>query len=210
MVELRTPISAASATRAVTVTGVLALAAGCWLATVHQMAGMDMGTATELGSFPSFIAVWVPMMAAMMLPGAAPALWRRMRVQRRVLPFLATYIIVWASVGVVVYAVYRPHGSVAAGAVLLAAGAYELTPVKARCRTRCRAATGAGEFALCCVGSSAALMAAFVALGVMSVAWMLVAAAVALAQKLLAATPVIDAPVALSIAGFGLFTVLTH
>jgi predicted metal-binding membrane protein len=37
------------------------------------MNGMDMGTATQLGSFGSFIAVWVVMMAAMMLPTATPA-----------------------------------------------------------------------------------------------------------------------------------------
>jgi predicted metal-binding membrane protein len=41
------------------------------------MQGMDMGVATSLGSFASFIAVWVVMMAAMMLPGAAPAVLRR-------------------------------------------------------------------------------------------------------------------------------------
>jgi predicted dithiol-disulfide oxidoreductase (DUF899 family) len=36
-----------------------------------------MGTATQLGSFGFFIVVWVVMMAAMMLPGAAPAVVRR-------------------------------------------------------------------------------------------------------------------------------------
>src|SRR5262249_58410936 len=47
---------------------------------VWQMHGMDMGTATRLGSFGFFIAMWVVMMAAMMLPGAAPAVLRRARV----------------------------------------------------------------------------------------------------------------------------------
>ena len=42
-----------------------------------QMNGMDMGVATELGSFGFFAALWVSMMAAMMLPGAAPAVVRR-------------------------------------------------------------------------------------------------------------------------------------
>jgi hypothetical protein len=37
----------------------------------EQMNGMDMGVATRLGSFASFVALRVPMMAAMMLPGAA-------------------------------------------------------------------------------------------------------------------------------------------
>jgi predicted metal-binding membrane protein len=33
------------------------------------MDGKDMGVATELGSFGSFVGLWVTMMAAMMLPG---------------------------------------------------------------------------------------------------------------------------------------------
>ena len=44
-----------------------------WVVTVRQMNGMDMGVATRLGSFAFFLALWVSMMAAMMLPGAAPA-----------------------------------------------------------------------------------------------------------------------------------------
>jgi hypothetical protein len=44
------------------------------------MNGMDMGAATELGSFASFLGYWVPMMTAMMLPAAPPVL-RRARVQ---------------------------------------------------------------------------------------------------------------------------------
>src|SRR2546429_8142680 len=51
----------------------LGLAAASWGIAVWQMHGMDMGVATRLGSFASFIAVWVVMMAAMMLPGAGPA-----------------------------------------------------------------------------------------------------------------------------------------
>ena len=37
---------------------------------------------------------------------------------------------IWALAGVVAYVLDRPHGSLAAGAVVIAAGAYELTPVK--------------------------------------------------------------------------------
>src|SRR4029453_11093253 len=51
----------------------LGLAAASWVVAVRQMNGMDIGVATELGSFAFFVAVWVSMMAAMMLPGAAPA-----------------------------------------------------------------------------------------------------------------------------------------
>src|SRR3981081_4376397 len=58
-------------------TATLGLAAASWVVAVRQMNGMDMGVATQLGSFAFFIAMWVAMMAAMMLPGAAPAVLRR-------------------------------------------------------------------------------------------------------------------------------------
>jgi predicted metal-binding membrane protein len=133
------------------VAAVLAVAAVCWVLAVRQMAGMDMGAATELGSLGSFLAVWVPMMAAMMLPGALPAIARRARPAG----FAASYLAVWALVGLAAYALYRPHGHPAAGAVVLAAGLYELTPLKRACRRRCREPAGSGlRFGLDCAGSS--------------------------------------------------------
>ena len=65
-------VGAGTAATAAVLTVTLGLAAACWVVAVRQMNGMDMGVATRLGSFAFFIAVWVPMMAAMMLPGAAP------------------------------------------------------------------------------------------------------------------------------------------
>lgn len=58
-------------------TATLGLAAAAWVASLWQMNGMDMGVETRLGSFGFFVAVWASMMAAMMLPGAAPAVIRR-------------------------------------------------------------------------------------------------------------------------------------
>src|SRR5205809_7037115 len=49
------------------------LAAAAWIVTVRQIHGMDMGVATRLGSFAFFVAQWVPVLAALMLPGAGPA-----------------------------------------------------------------------------------------------------------------------------------------
>ena len=40
-------------------TWTLGLAAASWVVAIWQMHGMDMGVATRLGSFASFIAVWV-------------------------------------------------------------------------------------------------------------------------------------------------------
>jgi len=165
---------------------------------------MDMGGATELGSFASFIGYWMPMMAAMMLPGAAPAVLRSGRVQSMPL-FVGSYLAVWALVGLAVYAVYRPHGALAAGALTVAAGLYELTWFKRACRRRCQEQVRSGaEFGLMCVGSSIGLMLIVVALGVMSITWMSLIAALVLAQKLLPEHRVVDVPVAVAIVALGI------
>jgi predicted metal-binding membrane protein len=198
---------------AAALTTTLALAAACWIISIRQMTGMDMGTATQLGSFAFFIALWVPMMAAMMLPGAAPSVLRRARATgqvRAVLVFVGAYLAIWAVVGVVVYAVYRPHGSVAAGVLVIAAGAYELTPLKRHFRSECRQSAGSGlGFGLFCVGSSINLMIMLVALGVMSVTWMAVIAALAVYQKLRPPRAVIDVPLALAIVGLGTYILIS-
>src|SRR6201993_484362 len=190
----------------------LGLAAAGWAAAARLMDGMDMGVATRPGSFAFFAAVWVTMMAAMMLPGAAPAVARRARLTgtvRAALPFVGSYLAIWALAGVVAYGLDRPHGPLAAGAVVIAAGVYELTPVKRHFRRRCREETGSGlGFGLCCVGSSIGLMAMLVALDVMSLFWMSVVAVLACAQKLLPAKAAIDVPLALAIVGFGLVIVI--
>jgi len=128
----------------------------------------------------------------------------------RALPlFVGSYLAVWTLVGVAVYALYRPHGSFAAGAVVIAAGIYELTPLKQDVRRRCRESAGSGfELGLCCVGSSIGLMLMLVALGVMSVTWMSLVAVLVLAQKLLPAKAAIDVSLALAIVGLGILIVI--
>ena len=200
------------AVRPAALTATLGLAAASWVVAVWQMNGMDMGVATQLGSFAFFVALWVWMMAAMMLPGAAPAVVRRAQASggvRTVPLFVGSYLAIWALVGVAVYALYRPHGSVAAGTIVIAAGVYEVTPLKRHFRRRCRVSVRSGwEFGLCCAGSSIGLMLMLVALGVMSIPWMCVIAVLALAQKLLPAQAAIDVPVALAIIGLGVLIVL--
>jgi predicted metal-binding membrane protein len=190
----------------------LGLAAACWVVAAWLMNGMDMGVATRPGTFGFFAAAWVTMMAAMMLPGAAPAVVRHARIAgtvRAALPFVAAYLAIWALAGLVAYALDRPHGALAAGAVVIAAGAYELTPVKQRFRRRCREEARSGLWlGLCCVGSTAGLMAMLVALGVMSLFWMAIVAVVACAQKLLPERAVIDIPLALAVIAFGLVIVI--
>jgi predicted metal-binding membrane protein len=200
------------ATPAAALAATLGLAAACWVVAVWQMHGMDMGTGTRLGSFAFFIGVWVAMMAAMMLPGAAPAVLRHAQARGRVraVPlFIGSYLAVWALVGALVYALYRPHGPAAAAVVVIAAGVYELTPLKRDFRRRCRDGARSGfGFGLCCAGSSIGLMAVLVALGVMSLTWMSVIAVLALAQKLLPPKAAVDGPLALAIAGLGIWIIL--
>ncbi len=204
--------SARTTGTAAALTATLGLAAASWVVAVPRMIGMDMGVATDLGPFASFVALWVAMMAAMMLPGAAPAVVRRAHAGGRVdaVPlFVGSYLTVWALVGVVVYALYRPHESFAAGMVAIAAGVYELTPLKAHFRRRCRESVGSGfEFGLCCVGSCIGLMLMVVALSIMSITWMSVITVVVLAQKLLPPKAAIDVPLALAIVGFGILIVV--
>jgi predicted metal-binding membrane protein len=207
-----TVATARTATTAAALTATLGLAAASWGIAVWQMHGMNMGVATRLGPFAFFIAVWVVMMAAMMLPGAAPAVLRRAQAGggvRAVPPFIGSYLAVWALVGVAVFGLYRPHGPVAAGAVAIAAGVYELTPLKRNFRRRCRDRVRSGfGFGLCCAGSSIGLMLVLLALGVMSVFWMSVIAVLVLAQKLLPARAAVDVPLALAIAGLGIWIII--
>ena len=203
---------AAPVAAAAVLTGTLGLAAACWAVAIWQMRGMDMGTATQLGSFGFFAAVWVAMMAAMMLPGAVPAVLRRTHAGglRAVPLFIGSYLAVWALVGVAVYTLYRAHGYVAAGAVVIAAGAYEVTPLKLHFRRRCRDYLRSGfRFGLCCAGSTIGLMAMLVALGVMSVTWMSVIAVLVLAQKVLPPKAAVDVPLAIAIVGLGIWIILS-
>jgi predicted metal-binding membrane protein len=198
--------------RAAALSATLALAALSWVVAVRQLSGMDMGVATELGSFAFFVAAWVPMMAAMMLPGAVPAVSSFIRIDGRVLAaplFAGSYLAVWTVVGLGVYALYRPHGTFVAGALTVAAGVYELTPLKRGCRRRCRESVRSGfEFGIYCVGSSVGLMVMLLALGVMSVTWMCVVVALVLAQKLLRPRAFVDVPLALTIIAVGILVLV--
>ena len=198
--------------RVTALTVTLSLAAAAWALILWQASGVDMGVSTRLGPLAYFVPLWIAMMAAMMLPGAAPAVVRNAEASgraRSVPAFIATYLAVWTLVGLVVFAVYRPHTALVAGVVAIAAGGYELTPLKRRFRERCRDSIRSGfMFGLFCVGSSIGLMLLLVTLSVMSILWMFVIAVVVVAQKLVPPRPGIDIPVALAIIGLGVLIVV--
>jgi predicted metal-binding membrane protein len=184
----------------------LGLGAAGWIVSLQRMHGMDMGAATRLGSLSNFLSVWT----AMMLPGTAPLVKRMIEADGRVGDVsrcLAGYLGIWAVLGVAVYAVYRPHGTAAAGALTVAAGAYELTPMKRRLREKYhyhRMSSSGLELAFCCAGSSLGLRLMLLALGVMNVTWMAVISAVVLLQKLSRPRAAVDVPVAIAIVAIGI------
>ena len=186
----------------------LGVAAACWYVALRRMSGMDMGASTRLGSFGSFAVLWLVMMAAMMLPGATPAVVRRARASGRPLAaplFAASYLAVWVAIGFAVYALYRPHGTVVVGVAAIVAGGYELTPLKKHCRLMCAGTLRSGwGFGLSCAGSSAGLMLVQVTAGVMSVAWMAGIGGLIAAQKLVPPRAAVDVPVGLALAGLGI------
>src|SRR6185437_7982466 len=121
----------------------------------------------------------------------------------------AAYLAVWTLVGLAVYALYRPHATVVAGVVAIAAGLYELTPLKRRFRERCRESIRSGfVFGLYCVGSSIALMLLLVALSVMSIPWMFAIATLVVVQKLAPPRRAVDLPVAFAIIALGVLIVV--
>jgi predicted metal-binding membrane protein len=198
--------------RYVAITSTLAVAAVCWVVAIRHMVGMNMGVASQLGSLRFFVVLWASMMAAMMLPGATPAVSRRAQAtgQLSVVPlFVGSYLAVWTLVGVAVFALYRPHGATTAGIVVILVGVYELTPLKSHFRRRCSADVRSGfEFGFCCLGSSIGLMLVLVAVSIMSITWMSMIAVLSLAQKLLPVRALVDVPVALAIIGLGVLIII--
>jgi predicted metal-binding membrane protein len=197
----------------------LGLVGLAWWCARERMKGMDEGPWTDLGTFGWFVSVWSVMMAAMMLPSALPAvsLYARLARDRTALAplfFTSGYLAVWAAAGLVAFGVagagshlvggaldWSRGGRWLAGAALLAAAAYQLTPLKEACLARCRSPLGLllgswrpgrlGGFRLglangaWCAGCCWALMAALFALGVMSIAWTALVAGLVLLEKTL-------------------------
>ena len=206
-------------------------AVAAWAVTVDRMRGMDAGPGTDLGGLGWYLGIWVTMTAAMMLPSAAPAAWHVARLARRAptLLFAAGYLAVWTGYGLLAYGVFRlvtsldlgwlawdGGGPYAAGAVVVAAGLYELTPSKRLSLRRCRSAPHGGDafrsglvHGVDCVGCSGALMAVLFVLGAMSLFWMAVVAAAIFAQKVLPRGPRLAPTFAVALLALGLWVAVS-
>jgi pentapeptide MXKDX repeat protein len=228
----------------------VALAAAAWIVTDSRMGGMDAGPGTALGTLGFFITAWIVMMAAMMFPSIAPmvVMYARMQEGRRqrgaAIPagttavFVGGYLASWTAVGLVGYAIFDATrslsidalswdqaGQYVAGGAIVAAGLYQLTPLKDACLRRCRSPfmflmtawrpgrSGAFRMGIehggWCVGCCWALMVALFALGVMSVGWMAFIAALIAAEKLLPWKSIANRGVAILLVVLGLGVALT-
>jgi predicted metal-binding membrane protein len=190
------------------------------------MAGMDTGPGTDPGTLGFYVSAWVVMMTAMMAPSISPMVLLYASIQRRrrergagegavsVSAFVTGYFVTWTAFGLLAYGLFvgvqslsigalawSEGGPYLAGAVLLAAALYELTPAKDACLRRCRGPldfvmehwregpVGALRMGVLhgawCVGCCWGLMTTLFALGVMSITWMVLVAALIAAEKLL-------------------------
>jgi predicted metal-binding membrane protein len=142
----------------VVVAVLLAVALAAWLVTWRRMQGMDAGPGTDLGSLGWFTGAWATMMAAMMLPSAAPAVRMfALAVRRPSLTgaFVAGYLLTWTAFGLVAYGADRAlsalHPGVLAwdrggpwfaGGAVMAAALWQLTPLRRVCLRHCRTPMG--------------------------------------------------------------------
>jgi predicted metal-binding membrane protein len=174
--------------------------------------GADLGTLGWFtGSWAVMMAAMMLPSSAPTLTAYA-TLAREPSLSRPVL-FACGYLLTWTVAGLAAYALFelgkgvvgdvlawRAGGRWVSAGVLAAAAAYQLAPPKTACLRRCRgqlgelrggpsqswrAALAMGARSGCwCIGCSWALMAALFALGVMSLTWMVVIAAMVLIERI--------------------------
>ena len=138
-----------------------ALAAIAWIASVHRMDGMSMGSRFSVGSLGFFVVLWVLMMAAMMFPSVWPAVaMHALVIRRRVTgarslgrsaAFVSGYLGSWTLFGLAAFGVLALARSAGLDTLsnaelarygvaptALAAAVYQAVPLKRVCLKHCR------------------------------------------------------------------------
>ena len=203
----------------------MALAVAAWAVLVwqHRDVSMDVTMASSTTGLRAmlFLTIWVVMMVAMMFPTAAPMIlaFHRAEIGKRrpddafvsTWAFVTAYLFVWTLAGIAAYAAAAATEITAirntlgptsvaqfGGTILIAAGMYQLTPLKEACLSECRTPINmtswyrekAGAFRIgllhgaYCVGCYWLLFAILFPLG-MSIGAMTVVTLIILAEKTL-------------------------
>ena len=209
-----------------------------------SMTWMRMPWQTWSGAASSFLGMWVLMMVAMKLPSLVPILWRYrkavgrtggVRLGRLTALVGAGYFVVWTVIGMAAFPLGIALAAVemqkpalaravpiAAGVVVLLAGAYQLSAWKARQLACCRVAPGNGRslpvdrggawryglrHGIHCSRCCAGLMAILLVVGVMDLLAMAVVAAAITAERLAPDGERVARAIGVAAVGAGLFLI---
>ena len=195
--------------------GIVVITALAWIYLII----MPMGAQSWLLDATLMFLMWAVMLVAMMLPSAAPMLATYARIASareasrayHVWMFAAGYFVVWTAFSLAATALQYALQSVAivsnglqttslaGGIILVAAGIYQVTPLKNVCLKRCRSPLGffmtnwrdgaRGAFTMglehgaFCTGCCWMLMALLFVAGVMNLAWVAAISVLVLVEK---------------------------
>jgi predicted metal-binding membrane protein len=220
---------------------VVGLLAWAWFVQIGREMSMHMAMPGMQMGVGALALMWAVMMAAMMAPAAAPSYLLHARMAKRPLAsatYLAGYLGAWCAAGVgyalahwalqqagLVSADMRLASSPLAGGLLIAAGAWQWSPLKGNCVARCRSPLGymmtewrdgvPGAFvmglryAAWCVGCCGLLMTVLFVAGAMSFAWAAAISIYVLAERLLPLGRAFDRAVGVALAACGAWLIAT-
>ena len=220
--------------------GVVGLLAWAWFVQIGRgMSAMHAAMPDMRMGIGALALMWAVMMVAMMAPSAAPSYLLHARMSKSAIAsgaYLAGYLGAWAAAGVA-YALahwalqsaglidmgMRLGSATVAGGLLVAAGAWQWSPLKGRCVARCRSPLGfmmnqwrdgAGgafgmglRYAAWCVGCCWLVMAVLFVAGAMSFAWAAAISAYVLAERLLPLGRRFDRAVGVALMLWGAFLI---
>ncbi|MES2120646.1 MAG: DUF2182 domain-containing protein [Pseudomonadota bacterium] len=224
--------------RAIVAIGIALLAGLCWWY-LAAGAGMEVEAMPHMAAQPplgALITMWWLMMLAMMLPSAAPAILLYAQVRRQrgresvVQPwiFAAGYALVWLAFSLAAGAI-QSRVTFAdprlASVLLIAAGAYQLSPLKNACLRQCQSPArflsrhwrpGVGGalrlgalHGAYCVGCCWMLMALLFVGGVMNFAWIAALTLIVGVEKLVPRGEWIGRAAGIALIGWGAFRLLS-
>lgn len=207
------------------------------------MASMPACHTLALGPF---VVMWTVMMAAMMFPSVIPVVLaftvlarsRTSCTTAAAAVFVAGYLVVWGLLGVPVHAAtaaiarlvdtsptLTATATATGGAVLIACGLYQLTPLKDACLRHCRMphlflghhwrdgvggafALGA-HHGLYCAGCCASIMVVLLLVGMMNLTWMVALSVLIYLEKVLPGGALIGRAAGIALCAAGIARMLT-